>query len=33
MKRGERVYLAGIGGIAMASLAAMLAEHGFEVSG
>jgi UDP-N-acetylmuramate: L-alanyl-gamma-D-glutamyl-meso-diaminopimelate ligase len=33
MKRGERVYLAGIGGIAMASLAAMLAESGFDVSG
>ncbi len=33
MKRGERVHLAGIGGIAMASLAAMLAESGFEVCG
>jgi len=33
MKRGERVYLAGIGGIAMASLAAMLAESGFQVCG
>ncbi len=33
MKRGERIYLAGIGGIAMASLAAMLAESGFDVSG
>lgn len=33
MKRGERVHLAGIGGIAMASLAAMLAERGFQVCG
>jgi UDP-N-acetylmuramate: L-alanyl-gamma-D-glutamyl-meso-diaminopimelate ligase len=33
MKRGERVHLAGIGGIAMASLAAMLAESGFHVCG
>jgi UDP-N-acetylmuramate: L-alanyl-gamma-D-glutamyl-meso-diaminopimelate ligase len=33
MKRGDRVHLAGIGGIAMASLAAMLAESGFIVSG
>ncbi|MDE3138062.1 MAG: UDP-N-acetylmuramate:L-alanyl-gamma-D-glutamyl-meso-diaminopimelate ligase, partial [Acidobacteriota bacterium] len=33
MKRGDRVHLVGIGGIAMASLAAMLAESGFVVSG
>jgi UDP-N-acetylmuramate: L-alanyl-gamma-D-glutamyl-meso-diaminopimelate ligase len=33
MKRGDRVHLSGIGGIAMASLAAMLAESGFVVSG
>ncbi len=33
MKPGSRVHLAGIGGVAMASLAAMLAERGFRVSG